>query len=96
MVRLALFTLLVSTSVLLAASPDNFCFGQKPPGERPEIFAPRIISLEARLETYPAFSPDLVSLRHEERDPVLQVDPDRRDTQQPVSCVRPRATGSRQ
>ena len=35
MVRLALFTLLVSTSVLLAASPDNFCFGQKPPGERP-------------------------------------------------------------
>jgi Tol biopolymer transport system component len=32
--------------------------GQTPPGERPVIFAPGIISLADRLETYPAFSPD--------------------------------------
>jgi Tol biopolymer transport system component len=31
---------------------------QAPPGETPEVFAPGIISLENRLETYPAFSPD--------------------------------------
>jgi Tol biopolymer transport system component len=32
--------------------------GQTPPGDAPEVFAPGIISLENRLETYPAFSPD--------------------------------------
>ena len=31
---------------------------QTPPGDVPEVFAPGIISLENRLETYPAFSPD--------------------------------------
>jgi Tol biopolymer transport system component len=33
-------------------------FGQKPPEEKPEIFASHIVSLENRLETYPTFSPD--------------------------------------
>jgi Tol biopolymer transport system component len=32
--------------------------GQVPPGETPVVFAPGIISLENRLETYPTFSPD--------------------------------------
>jgi Tol biopolymer transport system component len=32
--------------------------GQMPPGEEPEIFAPGIVSLETRLETYPTFAPD--------------------------------------
>jgi len=31
---------------------------QTPPGEKPEVFAPGIVSLATRLETYPAFSPD--------------------------------------
>ena len=33
-------------------------FGQVRPGKTPLIFAPGIISLESRLETYPTFSPD--------------------------------------
>lgn len=33
-------------------------FGQTPPGNKPQIFAPDIISLENRFETYPTFSPD--------------------------------------
>jgi Tol biopolymer transport system component len=32
--------------------------GQPPPGDSPEVFAPGIISLRNRLETYPTFSPD--------------------------------------
>lgn len=32
--------------------------GQTPPGSVPQIFAPGIVSLTNRLETYPAFSPD--------------------------------------
>lgn len=59
---LALVALSVTTSCLLAAPPDNLYFGQKPPGDRPEVFAPRVISLDTRLETYPAFSPDLKTM----------------------------------
>jgi Tol biopolymer transport system component len=40
-----------------SAIKDAF-FGFTPPGEKPEIFAPGIISLDSRLETYPTFSPD--------------------------------------
>jgi Tol biopolymer transport system component len=32
--------------------------GQTPPGDAPEVFAPGVISLENRFETYPSFSPD--------------------------------------
>jgi Tol biopolymer transport system component len=32
--------------------------GQTPPGETPVVFAPGIVSLDGRLETYPTFSPD--------------------------------------
>jgi Tol biopolymer transport system component len=53
---------LVVASVLLAASTDNFYLRQKPPGDKPEVFAPQVISLDTRLETYPAFSPDLKTL----------------------------------
>lgn len=31
--------------------------GQTPPGDTPKVFAPGIISLQSRLETYPTFSP---------------------------------------
>jgi Tol biopolymer transport system component len=37
---------------------DHKYVGQTPPGNIPEIFAPGIISLQNRMETYPAFSPD--------------------------------------
>ena len=37
---------------------DKLYLGQTPPGNKPEIFAPGIISLENRFETYPTFSPD--------------------------------------
>ena len=33
-------------------------FGQAPPGETPVVFAPGIVSLENRFETYPTFSAD--------------------------------------
>jgi Tol biopolymer transport system component len=36
--------------------------GQTPPGDKPVVFAPGMISLENRLETYPAFSPDSKAL----------------------------------
>jgi Tol biopolymer transport system component len=60
--RLAFSALAVATSVCVAAQADNRYFGQKPPGDRPEIFAPRVVSLETRLETYPTFSPDLKTM----------------------------------
>jgi Tol biopolymer transport system component len=37
---------------------DSLYLGQTPPGDTPIVFAPGIISLEDRLETYPTFSPD--------------------------------------
>jgi Tol biopolymer transport system component len=60
--RLVLCALGIATSVLLAASPQSRYLGQNPPGSRPEIFAPPVVSLETRLETYPTFSPDLTTM----------------------------------
>jgi hypothetical protein len=37
---------------------DSSYLGQTSPGNKPQIFAPGIISLDNRLETYPTFSPD--------------------------------------
>jgi len=37
---------------------DSAYLGQTPPGNIPQIFAPGLISLNNRLETYPVFSPD--------------------------------------
>jgi Tol biopolymer transport system component len=45
-------------SAALTITDSRAYLGQTPPGERPEIFAPGIISLDNRLETYPTFSPD--------------------------------------
>ena len=51
------------TTIFLLVVLLNSCFaqpylGQTPPGSIPQIFAPGIISLSNRLETYPTFSPD--------------------------------------
>ena len=44
---------------LIRAPRDSAAYlGQTPPGETPVVFAPGIVSLEGRLETYPTFSPD--------------------------------------
>lgn len=56
--HLPLLGLPVAASLLLAAQPDTAYLAQKPPGEEPEIFAPGVVSLENRFETYPTFSPD--------------------------------------
>ena len=48
----------VTASLLLATLSDTLYLGQKPPGQKPEVFAPGTISRETRLETYPALSPD--------------------------------------
>jgi Tol biopolymer transport system component len=37
---------------------DSLYLGQTPPGNTPQIFAPGLISLDNRFETYPTFSPD--------------------------------------
>ena len=37
---------------------DSAYLGQTPPGNIPQIFAPGVISLNNRFETYPTFSPD--------------------------------------
>lgn len=41
-----------------ANHPYSSYMGQTPPGSIPQIFAPGIISLDNRFETYPTFSPD--------------------------------------
>lgn len=38
---------------------ENFYFGQKQPGQVPELFAPGVISLNGRFESAVSFSPDL-------------------------------------
>jgi Tol biopolymer transport system component len=60
--RLVISALGLTTAVLLAAPAENVYLGQKPPCDRPEVFAPRTVSLETRLETYPTFSPDLTTI----------------------------------
>ncbi len=52
------FSLLVSYSFAQTIPNDGLYIGQTQPGNIPEIFAPGIISLNNRLETYPTFSPD--------------------------------------
>ena len=47
-----------STICVGQVNTDESYLGQNPPGNEPEIFAPGIISLDNRLETYPTFSPD--------------------------------------
>jgi hypothetical protein len=59
---LARFALGVTASVLVAISSDLAYFGQTPPGDTPAVFAPGIISLATRFETYPTFSPDLKTM----------------------------------
>jgi Tol biopolymer transport system component len=49
--------MLISTGFARAIYSDGLP-GQTPPGNIPQIFAPGIISLDNRFETYPAFSPD--------------------------------------
>jgi hypothetical protein len=50
----------LTKTAVVTANPQikGVYFGLTPPGEKPEIFAPGIISLQTRLETYPTFSPD--------------------------------------
>jgi Tol biopolymer transport system component len=52
----------ITTSLLLATLPDTLYLGQKPPTERPGVFALGTTSLETRLETYPTISPDRKTL----------------------------------
>lgn len=50
--------LIHSTICIGQVNTDEMYLGQNPPELEPEIFAPGIISLDDRLETYPTFSPD--------------------------------------
>ena len=60
MVRKNLFiVLLLILSVLcLAQNPSGPYFGQTPPGNVPEVFAPEFISIDGRFEQNAAFTPD--------------------------------------
>lgn len=52
------FLLILNTGLSQTTLPGSSYLGQTPPGNIPIIFAPGIISLDNRLETYPSFSPD--------------------------------------
>ena len=52
------YSLLWSISLAQPVLTDSSYLGQTPPGNIPVIFAPGVISLTNRFETYPAFSPD--------------------------------------
>jgi hypothetical protein len=52
------FFAMLNAGISRTVSPDSSYLGQTPPGKIPQVFAPGIISLDNRLETYPAFSPD--------------------------------------
>jgi hypothetical protein len=53
------FLLILNAGSSQTISSDSSSYlGQNPPGKIPQLFAPGIISLENRLETYPTFSPD--------------------------------------
>jgi hypothetical protein len=52
-----LFFLFFSTCFAQKFHQDSAYLGQTPPGGIPEIFAPGVISLPNRFETYPTFSP---------------------------------------
>jgi|WetSurMetagenome_2_1015567.scaffolds.fasta_scaffold13338_3 hypothetical protein len=54
-----LFLLIIRACFSQTVYSDSGSYlGQVPPGSTPKIFAPGIISLSNRLETYPTFSPD--------------------------------------
>jgi hypothetical protein len=52
------FFAMLNAGISRTVTSDSSYLGQNPPGNIPEIFAPGIISLDNRLETYPTFSPD--------------------------------------
>ncbi len=52
------FLAVVTAGFSRALSSDSAYLGQTPPGTIPQLFAPGIISLNNRFETYPTFSPD--------------------------------------
>jgi len=52
------FSFLASNAFAQSMPAESLYQGQTPPGNTPEIFAPDIISLNNRFESYPAFSPD--------------------------------------
>lgn len=49
--------MLLNLSFAQQIHSDSY-LGQTPPGDKSQIFAPGIISLDSRFETYPTFSPD--------------------------------------
>ncbi|MEI6884199.1 MAG: putative Ig domain-containing protein [Bacteroidota bacterium] len=53
-----IFVLMLSVSFSRSVWSDTAYLGQTSPGNKPQIFAPGIISLNNRFETYPTFSPD--------------------------------------
>ncbi len=52
------FLLILNTGLSQTTLPGSSYLEQTPPGNIPQIFAPGIISLDSRFETYPTFSPD--------------------------------------
>ena len=61
-IYLVLSGIRIARCVVLASPSADSYLGQTPPGDAPSVFAPGVVSLEARLETYPTFSPDLKTL----------------------------------
>ena len=61
---LTIVLILVSATLTLAQSipPDSLYFGQTPPGNIPQLFAPGIVSLPNRNEAVITFSPDGTSV----------------------------------
>jgi hypothetical protein len=55
---LVTFILLLNTCPAQLLTTDSSYLGQTPPGSIPQIFAPGVVSLSNRFETYPTFSPD--------------------------------------
>jgi hypothetical protein len=54
----ACLMLLCSISISQTIPPDSLYFGQTPPGNTPQLFAPGIVSLPGRNEAVITFSPD--------------------------------------
>ena len=52
------FLSILNTGLSQTTLPGSSYLEQTPPGNIPQIFAPGIISLDSRFETYPTFSPD--------------------------------------
>ena len=52
------FLAVITAGLSQTKSSDGSYLGQTPPGAIPQLFAPGIISLNNRFETYPTFSPD--------------------------------------